>query len=1329
MDQKNSKVFQLTLEKIIGTTSSSGNSFKLHPVTGELVFLAGGYAVIYNPKKNEQTRFIKSPQRLGFGAVEISGNGKLIALSTNIRPHIYIYNYENLNENSSPQVLKGHKSGITSLVFSPNLQYIVSIGDENDKGLFVWDLSTSTRVTSNKISRPIYSCSFNPLGAFFVTGGVQHLKYWQCSPDGSIKGLSSDANSNVGLLDGKSASLGNMSGKSFNGVHCTKNMVYAITTDGHLCLLNNQRAIVKWVDIKISRTTSVICSEEWVLGAGTDSCIRVLQLESLQYVTTLSKPPGLGMYNVEKGERPQTNREMQFTDVIALALDQANKRVNALYSDHSLFIWDVNNISKITVYRSFLFHSGPITDAQLLPNSSQELSFYATVSGDETLKIWYISDNEEVSSKENKDNFMRQNAYCKGLNKIIYTSSSFEHFKLRKSEEKANRPLLRCVKCSPDLQFIAVGDREGNIMIYSLRTFDLVHKVEAHNKAVVSIDFSPINDYTKHHNISLMVSASRDKLIHLYDMNAGFSLVDTLDDHTSSVLCAQFACERKNSIGSGGAFPGGAAAFAGKKLFLISTAQDRSVFVRAYYPETKSFMQVFMDLDKGDKFFTLQVSPDNSKFYIGQEKKLTVFSLSNPKEREVIEIKEISHETGQTNSVDVLGVAFDESGSFLAISSSDRYVRLRDNVSGRMLTKLFCGGVVTSMVFTSNNKNLITTTLDGCIQHWRLPNEMSRTIEKKKKQLGLLAKRIRECFNITGNLSELNISGLVNENQLKEVLVKSQMEGNSERKGVPPKANKADESRPKDQGYSNPFSKALNEKDAQGKVDHRVQKNLPSWAISGGNFEKKKAEPEKKYEEEDFEDEEPEGEKDVIGKEEENMLEKSADSSSFENSEKKEKMIQPDEEEEEEELPEARNSISSAFFHQKNKWELKKLKMGRKNKKDFSESPDKFPKNPVDSFKKGEITFEKSKIMNQMRGIMENMEQFEKKAAIQERKNHEDEFCINMYSLNPANRNETNQRKKTRKESGEDEEMNEAPASFQVTNFTRGEHGSNKLEKSQTEFEKNGEEGEEDLYEADFELDEDENETKDPKKNSEKEEERSSKERLNENPTKNTEKQPRYNESPQRNNFIDGEIDQMRKSSYDPHQDTLFVSSSVEYIGRNRLVPKDVFNSLAESQKISFEAVEEEINFLDEDDETRQRVEEESENKPYVTATASFSQAKNKEKPPQPQKRLVLPQNFSKKKEDVLDEVRREMEVVSGAFGRIDQIINSADSETSSKLKGIVEISLQDIAKKTNWLGNSIGARMSLNFQRNSLPGNNTTILGGGTINPGNNSTFISSKA
>ena len=35
--------------------------------------------------------------------------------------------------------LKGHKFGVESVKFSPDSKILISLGDQNDKGIFVWD--------------------------------------------------------------------------------------------------------------------------------------------------------------------------------------------------------------------------------------------------------------------------------------------------------------------------------------------------------------------------------------------------------------------------------------------------------------------------------------------------------------------------------------------------------------------------------------------------------------------------------------------------------------------------------------------------------------------------------------------------------------------------------------------------------------------------------------------------------------------------------------------------------------------------------------------------------------------------------------------------------------------------------------------------------------------------------------------------------------------------------------------------------------------------------------------------------------------------------------
>ena len=47
--------------------------------------------------------------------------------------------------------LKGHKFGVTSVCFSPNLKYLVSVGHKNDGFMYVWDWKNNTVVGSAKL--------------------------------------------------------------------------------------------------------------------------------------------------------------------------------------------------------------------------------------------------------------------------------------------------------------------------------------------------------------------------------------------------------------------------------------------------------------------------------------------------------------------------------------------------------------------------------------------------------------------------------------------------------------------------------------------------------------------------------------------------------------------------------------------------------------------------------------------------------------------------------------------------------------------------------------------------------------------------------------------------------------------------------------------------------------------------------------------------------------------------------------------------------------------------------------------------------------------------
>ena len=47
----------------------------------------------------------------------------------------------------------------------------MSLGNENDRGLFVFDLNTGNKITVNKLSKNVNSIRFNDKGTLLVSAG------------------------------------------------------------------------------------------------------------------------------------------------------------------------------------------------------------------------------------------------------------------------------------------------------------------------------------------------------------------------------------------------------------------------------------------------------------------------------------------------------------------------------------------------------------------------------------------------------------------------------------------------------------------------------------------------------------------------------------------------------------------------------------------------------------------------------------------------------------------------------------------------------------------------------------------------------------------------------------------------------------------------------------------------------------------------------------------------------------------------------------------------------------------------------------------------------
>ena len=192
----------------------------INPINGDFAYTAGSIICIYSPKENKQSKFLFSQSQRSFSCLTYSHNGKYLAAGEGAlrQPEIIIWEIDLNGNYQEHRHLKGHKFGIECIIFSPSLEYLISLGDSNDRGLFVWDWENEQRVTSNKLGKPVTTLAFDEKGEYFVTAGYQHLKFWEFDENGKVR--RTETNNKESIMESKTADLAKVKVKIFVGVSC-----------------------------------------------------------------------------------------------------------------------------------------------------------------------------------------------------------------------------------------------------------------------------------------------------------------------------------------------------------------------------------------------------------------------------------------------------------------------------------------------------------------------------------------------------------------------------------------------------------------------------------------------------------------------------------------------------------------------------------------------------------------------------------------------------------------------------------------------------------------------------------------------------------------------------------------------------------------------------------------------------------------------------------------------------------------------------------------------------------------------------------------------------
>ena len=584
----------------------------------------------------------------------------------------------------------------------------------------VFDWKNQVKVASNKVSAKVKAISFAIDGSYFVTVGNRHVKFWYLDysrPRTSVEAVP---------LMGRSAILGDQRNNNFCDVECGRGAMsestFAITESGLLCEFNSRRLLDKWVELRAISANCLRVGEKWICVGCSDGIIRMFHPSNLMFICTLPRPHALGI-DVARGLSKtdplpdHSETSVKYPDAIAVTIDEEWNKVAAIYSDRSMYVWDLKDPKRIGKLHSYLYHSSCIWGIEpyqkragvksLLPPGT-----FITCSSDDTIRIWNVELNQSCDSY-----IYKRNIFSSCLLKVLYIDPELKHIcdpdiNISGNDKSDNGTYdgkngVRCIRLSPDGKHLASGDRSGNIRVFDLETHVDLCKIEAHDSEVLSLEFC---DPQSCLGTFFLASASRDRLIHIFDVNRQYSFVETLDDHNSAITALKFVPYTEK-----------------KAIELISCGADKSIIFRNMILDNPNsrFLRDNNVVGK-TSLYDMELDASCSNILTAcQDRQIRVYGVEGGKF-----VK--SFKGSPADDGTLIKISMDPSGQFIATSSTDKSLNLLDYESGECLaTASGHSELITGIKFSPNGRNLISVSGDGCIFIWKLHSDISNAISTK----------------------------------------------------------------------------------------------------------------------------------------------------------------------------------------------------------------------------------------------------------------------------------------------------------------------------------------------------------------------------------------------------------------------------------------------------------------------------------------------------------------------------------------------------------------------------------------------------------------------
>ncbi|KAJ3349346.1 hypothetical protein HDU91_006398 [Kappamyces sp. JEL0680] len=627
------------------------------------------------------------------------------------QPRILIYD---MAEYKLVATLNGHKYGVLNVQFSH-----VSVGFNHDGFIYLWDWRAGTKLGRAKFSAKLHSVSFDASDRILVTAGEKHLKFWDL---GKLATSLNDTSETLPIsLEGRPGVLGEHKNEVIVDVQCGSAVVegvstrhtYAVTSSGLVLMFNELGVLEKWLHTKMERGSCIFVSESFLICGGSGGKIRVFETVTLRHLGNLPHPEPILQY--PSSSNVEHDPPLLFPQVIALQL-VAGSHLAAVYSNMNLVVYRAPNWKNVTVHRNIKFHADciwgvkPYTGSPGRPLESERDGF-VTYSSDGSVRFW------DCGQKSDSQLMAPLLADPSGALKFQYFNKFGSSNDIKSVTERTG---IRALAIDPSNRIIACGDRKGAIGIFKLDTFEKVATIDAHDAEIMVLEFALLVT-SGPSNALVLASASRDRLIHVFDASSRdnsypFELIQTLDDHSSTLTAMMFSDSGSKLVSCGA-----------DKAIVFRTLQDVSA-------------ATFNRQELALQFASYRNTPLRSTVYdmclaqvartiitASQDRRLTVLDIDSgkPVRSFAASIQPMDASIRATPFLNTLTT--DPTGSIICAGASDKSIHIIDSLNGNsILQGVGHGDLVTDISFISNGAKIASTSADGCIFVWRVPENITK---------------------------------------------------------------------------------------------------------------------------------------------------------------------------------------------------------------------------------------------------------------------------------------------------------------------------------------------------------------------------------------------------------------------------------------------------------------------------------------------------------------------------------------------------------------------------------------------------------------------------